>query len=191
MGMHRWGVGGVIVVGLVACEAKPPAGEQALLGVDGVACAGFIEKPPAGAVLEEDQAKVKALLDVAVSPSDKGNLCAGQVFRATEPITVYRVWNSEKDYTRLGRWWTFTAPSGTREAYQDDYIICDGWSRLDQVVACKIKPGANFVVGPGQNVKCDAGKSRAKSAKNQVFIANDGQKNEIFVDGCEPSKPWP
>jgi hypothetical protein len=194
MGIRRWGGVGVIVV-LAACKGDSPgpttAGGAVVAGIDGVACVGAIDEAPAGAVREEDPAIVQALLDQALGATDKGNLCAGQVFRATAPITVHRVWNSEKEYTQLGTWWTFTAPAGTREAYQKDYIICDGWSRLDRVVACKIKVGANFVVGPGQSVHCDAGASHVKSAKNQVFIANDGQNKVIHVDDCEPVRPWP
>jgi len=185
--------------GPATTETKPPepvtqpapAEATEVVGPDGVACVGAIEAGPDGAVREEDPGVVKALLALAVSPTDKGNLCQGTVYRATAAITVYRVWNSEKEYTQLGRWWTLGAPTGTRAEYQKDYVICDGWSRLDRVVACKLKVGSRFVIGPGQSVRCDEGPSYAKSAKNQVFIANDGQAGEILVDECEPASPWP
>lgn len=175
----------------VKTEPVKPEAEPVLVGIDGVSCVGGFDAVPAGAVREEDPEVTKKLLAVAVSATDKGNLCQGTVYRATEPIAVYRVWNSEKEYTQLGRWWTLGPPTGTRAQYQKDYVICDGWSRLDRVVACKLKVGSHFVIGPGQSVRCDTGPSYAKSAMNQVYIANDGQAGVILVDQCEPARPWP
>lgn len=197
-----WVGWGAIVVATIACKGGPtstapvetkaePEPAAALAGIDGVACVGAIGAAPAGAVVEEDRAVREPLLALALAASEKGNLCAGQVYRATAPITVHRVWNSEKEFTRIGRWWSFAAPTGTREAYRRDNVICEDWSRLDRAVTCEIAVGARFVVGPGQSVACDVGASYPKSATNQVFIANDGQKNEIFVERCGEPTAWP
>ena len=91
----------------------------------------------------------------------------------------------------MGGWWSFDPPSGTREQYREQNAVCEEWSKLDRLIVCEIKVGALFVVGPGQSATCKVGPSYPKSATNQVFIPNDGRKNEIFVDNCEQKGNWP
>ena len=169
------------------------ADPAALVGgpIDGIACVGTIVAAPEGAKAAGDRAAAEAVLQKSLGATDAGSLCTGQVFEAAAPIKVYRVWNSEKEYTQMGGWWSFDPPSGTREQYREQNAVCEEWSQLDRLIVCEIKVGALFVVGPGQSAACKVGPSYPKSATNQVFIPNDGRKNEIFVDNCEQKGNWP
>src|SRR4051812_26798471 len=85
-----------------AKAGMPPAGsapathapQVALRGKDGIACVGDIAAAPAGATPVTDQ----AFLDSGRDVSGKGMLCAGQVYEATGPIKVYRVWQADRPY---------------------------------------------------------------------------------------------
>lgn len=173
-------------------DANAVGDEPSALGpLDGVACVGQIDAPPSGAVPVTDPAVVDPLLERALGESERGSLCMGQVFEARSSITVYRVWNSEKDYTELGTWWSFAPPGESRESYREANAVCEEWSRLDRLVVCELKIGARFVIGPGQSAACETGPSYPKSATNQVYIPNDGRIDEIHVDNCQPSSAWP
>lgn len=166
-----------------ATQAIPPPPPPAS------ACPGKIDAPADG-LKEVDDA---ALLKSALGDPGKGALCAGKVFEATKPITVYRVWNKAKPYTQLGRWWSFARPLGPVDAYQKANDICPEWSALDVMSECKVKVGAHIVIGPGQSATCEKS-SLPASATNQVFINNDTRdpaKQVVFVDGCTPGAAWP
>lgn len=169
--------------------ATPPANVG--VAADGVACVGVIAPPPKGAVAETDPDAIKTLLAAAIADTDKGSLCTGAVHRVVEPIKVYRVWNSAKDHTQRGSWWSFDRPVGPREQYRRDNDICEDWSPLDRLIVCDLKVDARFVVGPGQSVRCEVGESHPKSAVNQVYIPNDGRNNVYFVEACELLGAWP
>lgn len=63
-------------------------------------CVGSIQAPAVGLEAISDP----ELLQSALGQPDKGQLCMGQVFVATAPVTVYRVWDQAKSYTLYGRW---------------------------------------------------------------------------------------
>ena len=134
---------------------------------------------------------IEPLLADAIADTDSGKLCMGAVYRVETSFKVYRVWNSEKDYTQRGTWWSLDRPVGPRETYRRDNAICEDWSLLDRLVVCNIQVGAGFVMGPGQSVACKVGDSHPKSAVNQVYIANDGRNDRYFVESCEVLGAWP
>jgi len=162
---------------LVACAGlslQPPPS-----GIDGITCVGNIVTPPTGMLETHDN----ALLQQALGVSGEGKLCAGKVFVAKKPVSVYRVWNSDKAYTAYGRWWSFSLPAGPKAKYRRDNDICPSWSSLDRMSACTLKIGSKIVVGPGQSAKCET-MTYAKSPTNQVFVPNDSRKHRILVENC-------
>nr|WP_245635063.1 hypothetical protein [Marinobacterium profundum] len=159
---------------------------RVLAGIDGVACVGQINSPPPGLAVVSDD----ALLQEALGASGAGELCAGQVLMAQQPVTVYRVWDSARDYTRYGSWWSFQVPVGPRLQYREDNSICPSWSELDRMSACTLKVGAKLVVGPGQSAQCKQ-MIYAKSAVNQVYIPNDARNNVLHVADCSEGVVWP
>lgn len=172
--------------------AQPPAVAPLQAGpLDGIACVGSVDAPPAGAEPLQDKAVAEDMFKRALGADGAGSLCTGQLFRATAAIKVYRVWNSEKDYTQFGSWWSFAPPTAPRERYREENAICEDWSLLDRLIVCDMKVGTNFVIGPGQSATCKVGPSYPKSATNQVFIPNDGRNDLIFVENCEQKGPWP
>jgi len=132
----------------------------------------------------------QALLKKSLGARTEGKLCTGKVFLAEKPVTVYRVWNSDKNYTIYGSWWSFDSPQGPKIQYRKDNGICPSWSTLDRLSSCTIKVGAKIVVGPGQSAKC-AESTYAKSAVNQVFIPNDSRNDVLFVENCTAGVDWP
>ena len=171
---------------LVGCAGVGTVSDHALVGVDGVVCAGQIEMPPVGLVEAED----KDLLTKALGASGEGKLCAGRVFVAKQPVMVYRVWNSEKSYTVYGGWWSFNQPMGPKKRYREDNEICPSWSALDRMTSCTIKVGTKIVVGPGQSAQCEAF-TYAKSAVNQVYVPNDSRNAVVLVENCTEGVVWP
>ena len=179
---------------LVACGgAEPPlkapvGGPEAPVAAAPAACPGKIEAQDGLTAVSDD-----ALYKQALGEPTKGSLCTGQVFEAQKPVKVYRVWNKAKGYTKLGRWWSFSAPRGPIEAYRTQNAICPEWSDLDMVSECTLKVGARVVVGPGQSANCKAG-SFPVSPTNQVFIPNetkDPANQKVFVEACSEGAPWP
>lgn len=170
--------------------AAPQAADAAqapVLGpLDGEACVGAIDAPPAAARGISDE----ALLREALDQSGKGKLCTGRVYEAVGPVTVYRVWHAARTYTEFGRWWSFSPPSGPAAAYREQNAICPEWSALDVVSVCTVKIGARFVVGPGQSARCEGGVAYPKSAVNQVYIPNDTRAGKVFVEGCRQVGPF-
>lgn len=100
----------------------------------------------------------------------QGGLCHAQMFKTTEPITLYRVYSARRRETRLGGVWTADAPRGRREVYRRDYAVCSEWSDLDAVVACELPAGASVIVGVGQSLTCDDGEAYPQSGANQLLV---------------------
>jgi len=166
----------------------PPAPSLAAVGpLDGIACIGPIDAPPASVKEVADDTLAKSAID----ETGKGKLCTARVYEAEAPVKVYRVWNSQKTYTELGRWWSLTKPAGPVDIYREENAICPEWNELDRLSVCELKVGARFVMGPGQSAKCENNKEYAKSAVNQVFIPNDTRENKVFVEHCEQLGAWP
>jgi hypothetical protein len=154
--------------------------------LDDVACKGAIGAPPDGVKEVTDEALARAAID----ESGKGKLCMARVFEVVAPLKVYRVWNSQKTYTELGKWWSFAKPVGPVETYREQNAVCPEWSALDRLTVCELKVGARFAAGPGQSATCETAKYE-KSSVNQVFIPNDTRENKVFVDHCEQLGAFP
>lgn len=150
-------------------------------------CVGTVDAALSGARAIDDA----ALLARAVAPAQQGKLCAARVFEATEAITVYRVSQADRANREPGRWWSLRRPTGTREQYRADNVICAEWSALDVLAQCEIRVGARFVVGVGQSVRCADGAVMAQSAVQQVYIDNDAREGRVLVDNCQQLGAWP
>lgn len=171
---------------LVGCAGVHQPTGSGLSPVDAAACVGQVDAPPEGLVKISDS----ELLQSAIGESGAGKLCQGQVFSASLPVIVYRVWNSNKTYTRYGRWWSFQPPLPPKSEYRKNNGVCPSWSPLDRLIVCRIKVDTKIVVGPGQSAKC-ANFTYPKSATNQVFIPNDTQNNILLVENCSAGENWP
>jgi hypothetical protein len=153
-------------------------------------CVGKLE-PPYGLTVISDP----ALLAKTIQPAGKGGLCMGEVFQVTQPLTVYRVWDSSKPWSQFGKWWSFNPPAGPRDAYRIDNEICPAWSKLDQVTQCRLKVGSEIVIGPGQSAQCDATDNNVSyppSAAIQVYVPNDNSDpSKELVSNCVAATAWP
>jgi hypothetical protein len=176
----------LVFILLTGCAAIPQSNEKVAIGIDGIACVGKVEHPPEGLVAVDEN----LVLQTALGASGQGKLCDGQVFQVTQPVTVYRVWNSDKSYTVYGKWWSFDLPEGPKQKYRKDNGICPSWSTLNRMSSCSIKIGSIIVIGPGQSAKCEQ-MTYAKSAVNQVFIPNDSRNNVLHVENCSVGIDWP
>ena len=174
----------VLVFALLAACAPLAQRDAPLAQADG--CVGHVITPPAGLVEVQDQ----ALLTEALGKPAEGKLCTGKVFVATQPVTVYLVYDAAKSYTLYGRWWALSSPHGPREQYQLDNDICPEWSPLDMASSCTVKPGTKIAIGPGQSAQC-AKDLLPASATNQVYIPNDSRNNVLFVENCTTGRAWP
>ncbi len=179
---------------LAACSQLPQLPKDsaavavaATVGIDGIACVGPLQPPPPGLTPVADA----ALLQQALGKSGAGKICAGQVYQASQPIQLYRVWDSSKSYTQLGQWWSAEIAQGPKAAYQRANAICPAWSALDQQVSCQLKAGSLVVIGNTQSADCGADGVLEKNATMQWFVANDGRNNQYLVDNCQDLGAWP
>lgn len=174
-------------VSFAGCTGLPPQ-QQGAGGQQGQ-CVGAIE-PPYGLTPVSDP----ALLAATIQPPGKGGLCMGQVYQVVQPLAVYRVWDAAKPWSELGKWWSFAPPAGPRDAYRVKNEICPSWSALDQVTQCRLKVGAEIVIGPGQSAACDQKDdvNYPPSAEIQVYVPNDNSNpgKELVFD-CVAKAAWP
>lgn len=181
---RRWLASLSVLMLLSGCVSRPVS--TLPVGKDGLVCAGPVMAPPDGLVPLSDA----VLLDEASGASGEGKLCAGQVFVVAQPVRVYRVWDSARPYTQLGRWWSFAAPQGSRAQYREANAICSSWSALDIAGSCLLKTGSRIVVGPGQSARCPEGEL-PRAAVNQVYVPNDARAGTILVTDCDAGTAWP
>jgi hypothetical protein len=109
-------------------------------------------------VAPSDVAYGQANAGSAVKAAGQGGVSAALVVKLSQDLPVYRMWNgpSGGGNNRLGSWWTFDAPAGTREGYRRAYEICGGWNELRYVATCTLKQGAVVAIGPGQSVSAES-----------------------------------
>ncbi|WP_206956273.1 hypothetical protein [Trinickia acidisoli] len=187
----------VVVFALSGCASMAPQSQPQpqppIAGAPGAPlaqCVGAIE-PPYGLT----PISAPALLAKTVLPPEKGGLCMGLAYEVTQPLTVYRVWDSSKPWSQYGSWWSFNPPAGPRDAYRRKNEICPSWSALDRVTQCRLKPGAEVVIGPGQSAQCDAKDgniSYPPSAEMQVYVPNDNSDpSKLLVSNCVQETTWP
>ncbi|OQS36346.1 hypothetical protein B0T40_11000 [Chromobacterium haemolyticum] len=152
-------------------------------------CAGQTQPPMPGMSTVDNP----ALLNSALGQPGKGGLCTGQVRRqdaADQTVTVYRVYDSGKANSRLGRWWSFSAPQGPVAAYRAANAICPSWSQLNRVVRCQLEVGAQVAVGPGQSADCAPDPNYPPSPVNQVYVPN-ASPDSLLVERCEDLGDFP
>lgn len=156
-------------------------------GIDGIACVGSVSTAINGLVVSNNP----VLLKKAQMETDKGGVCSAKVFMVTAPVTLYRVFDASKPYTKNGSWWSLHPPADSKENYRAANAICSEWSPLDRVVSCEIRSGTQVVLGTTQSAQCADGKSYPKTAEIQVFVPNDGRAGIIHVGACGEEKAWP
>jgi hypothetical protein len=165
---------------LTACAAQLPG--PALVGVDGQPCAGTVAAA-AGLARRPDA----ELLARARGRPGEGRLCDGRTYVARAPVTVHRLWDSSRPSSEFGVWWALEPPHGSRDDYRRKYAICPGWSRLDRVTTCTLKPGTPLVLGTGESVACGLPEATLpRSAAVQAFLP---ELRTRFL-ACS-SAPWP
>lgn len=120
----------------------------------------------------------------AVKPAGEGGVSEVMVVKLTSDVTVWRMWsgpekkNASGLTNRMGQWWAYDAPRGTRSEYRGRYEICRTWNDLTWMAACTMKAGAVVAIGPGNSVSpetCgDAAGSETYAANTtdwQVYVA--------------------
>lgn len=136
----------LLMLGLSACA--PMAAQDA--NTLPAAFAGTLTLVPS-----TDPAYGQANAPAAEKPSGQGGVTQALVVRLGQDMPVYRLWNGPQavgQSNRLGSWWAFDAPKGTREGYRRAYEICGTWNELKWVATCTLKAGAVVAIGPGQSV---------------------------------------
>jgi len=172
---------------LAGCTSVPNRAVDDARGIDGVACVGAVGNPGAGFT----EAANAALQARAQLPTGQGGVCLAKVFSITAPVTLYRVFDASKPYTRQGSWWSLARPAGSRADYRVANAICPEWSPLDRLAVCQIRPGSQVVLGTTQSATCADGTTLPKSAQIQVFVANDGRAGFIHTGACLEDTSWP
>ena len=175
---------------LAGCATAPapmasPGGSND--GVDGLACIGDIVAAAPGLV----EAPNPPLVAQAQRLSGNGYLCSARSYVVTQPVRLYRLIDSTQPYSKLGSFWSFERPTGTRDDYRAKFAICKQWSQLDRLLSCDVRPGSMIVVGTTQSADCGDGITYAKTAANQVFVPNDGLAGIVHTGGCVDQGAWP
>ncbi|MGE4278923.1 MAG: hypothetical protein AB7G62_05010 [Magnetospirillum sp.] len=122
-----------------------------------------------------------ANVGAAEKPPGSGGVSQALVIRLSQDMTVYRMWSGPQPgmrSNRLGGWWAFDKPKGTREGYRRAYEICGTWNELKRVAVCTLKKGAVVVIGPGQSVSAQTCKD---GAGYETYDANE-RDWQIYVD---------
>jgi len=177
----------LLMIALSACSTVQTSSPSPEVGIDGAACVGRTIQSAPGLAETSNEALVRQ----ARLATDKGGVCAARVFAVTEPTVLYRVFDSADRYSKFGRWWSLSRPSGTREEYRAAYAICPEWSNLDRVVSCEVKPGSVIVIGTTQSAACKDGTMYSKTENSQVYVPNDSRIGINHVGACSEEMVWP
>ena len=108
----------------------------------------------------------------AVFGADNGGLharCAA-VYETTEDLHVWRAYDSNNPYSRLGKWWTAKPIEGKVRTYRKSYEICPKYSPIDKMVSCHLPKGAHVVIGEGESAKCSQYLTYPRSEELQVYL---------------------
>lgn len=123
----------------------------------------------------------------AVKPPGQGGLLSGAVIRLHADTPVYRLWSgpAKKDArgntNRIGQWWSFDRPKGSRQGYREAYEICLSWNDLTYVAQCTLRKGAVVSVGPGNSVSAQT----CNDASGKEVYPENRRDFQIFI-----SKAW-
>jgi hypothetical protein len=180
----------LLLTGLSACSsiAISPSSTKVTqaISIDGQVCMlNQVDALPEANVVDDP-----AMLALALGASLKGGICAGKTFKVNQALLVYRLWDGQIAASQYGSWWALTRPSGSRDAYRQDYGICPNWNALNRLTACTVKPGTVIVIGSTQSVQCDDG-SYGVSPSSQVFIKNNATADQLAVENCQDLGAWP
>jgi hypothetical protein len=128
----------------------------------------------------------------ATGAPGEGRVVRAFVVRLEKDIRVYRLWSGPDvldrsgHTSRLGSWWTFDRPTGSRDSYRRRYEVCEGWNTLTWVASCVLRKGAVVVIGFGQSVSentCDNRERHESYPQNdrdlQVYIHNAFQRTSL------------
>ena len=147
----------LLVVALTGCvsrvDVRAPSGETIALPRE---VASSIEL-----VATVDSAYAAADPAGATGEPGTGKETKPFVVRLTRDLAVYRLWagpdvrDAQGRTSRLGQWWTFERPSGTRASFRRKYEVCEKWDTLQWVASCTLRRGAVVVIGPGQSVSAE------------------------------------
>lgn len=173
-----------VAFGLLACQTTPVQVAAPEVGIDSVPCVGFVPNPPGMRAVNDP-----TLLGASQGATDKGGLCAARVFEVTQPVRIYRIWDSRYTYTQFGKWWGMDVPTQTRDAYRADYAICPEWSGLDRATACVLKVGSRIVLGTTQSAACTS-LTYPKTVWVQLYL-NPAEGVSSALDDCSPGESWP
>ena len=121
-----------------------------------------------------------------VKKAGDGGQCKAQYYRITEPLQVWRVFESSKPASALGSWWNLEAPAYMSVAnfrHRDD--VCASWTPdPDRYHSCYIKAGTDLAIGPGQSANC-TNITYAESSEPQVYVNAYGNTS-MFADCSAP-----
>lgn len=176
-----------VAILLSGCANISRAPDVAATGIDGEHCVGNLPANVDGLHPVENN----VLLAKAQYQSGKGGVCSARSFSVVAPVNVYRVYDAANPKSAFGGWWAMTQPAGPRDDYRAKNAICPEWSKLDRLVACKVKVGAEIVLGTTQSVTCGDGTVYPKTAEIQVFVPNDQRNGVLYVEDCEEKGNWP
>ncbi|WP_291722715.1 hypothetical protein [Magnetospirillum sp. 64-120] len=132
-------------------------------------------------VAASDPAWGQANVAAAEKPPGLGGVSQAVVIRLNQDVAVYRMWNGPQQgarSNRMGGWWAFDKPKGTREGYRRAYEICGTWNDLKRVAVCTLKKGAVVAIGPGQSVSAETCKDESG---HETYGANP-QDWQVYVD---------
>jgi hypothetical protein len=163
----------------IAPSSAPPVPSSAPAPL---ACPGAIP-----AVADLELAPELPIAAKALGKEGDGRLCQAKAFRVKASMTVHRVWDGAKPESRIGRWWALEAPRGTTADYRRAYAICSEWSAANRSVSCKLKAGAEVVLGTGQSAKCADGTVYPAASTLQMFVADPASA----IEGCTEGQAFP
>lgn len=140
-------------------------------------CVGEVTAPAVFATMLSE-VDAPELVAKSIGSNDNGGLCTAKAYKVTQSFEVFRAWNSLKPESELGRWWSFSMPSGKISAYREKYAICPEYSPLDMMVRCSLVEGSILVLGTGQSASCQAKSQYPASPAIQIYLPDAPQATE-------------
>ena len=118
-----------------------------------------------------------SIIGQSVKGEEKGDLCEAKVYEVkSQPIRVYRIWDSNYIGGAKGTWWTLDRPSGKIENIRNNIELCREYNGTEKLEVCDLKPGGFMALGPGQSTMCEGSGypyKYSKSSTQQVYIPSN------------------
>lgn len=99
-------------------------------------------------------------------------------YETTEPIRVYRGWNSSKEWSERGSWWSPDPPSGTLSEYRRMMAVCPEWSLLDTFSTAIIRRRTSLIIGYTSSVQCDS-IEYGDTSVIQIYLINPSRLRRV------------